>query len=109
MDIPTILKRNEGITALVLVGISVSILDIYTSYVLSKLSYIEGNPFMRYLMVNFGMWSFIVVNFILSILVISFLTWGSLEKLEGKFRYVPLVIYCVIRAVAVVNNVVIVV
>jgi len=108
MDITAILKKNEGITVLVLVGIFVSILDIYTSYILRQLGYREANPFMRYLMVNFGIWSFVVVNFILSILVISFLTWGSLEKLEGKFRYVPLVIYCVIRAVAVVNNMLIV-
>ena len=104
MDIPAVLRKNQWIAVLLFFALLITILDLYTTYLLHMLGYIEANPFMNYLLTNFGLWFFITVNFVQSMLILSFLTWGSVEKLEGKFSCLPLMIYCIIRGAAVVNN-----
>ncbi len=104
MDMPAILKKFPWLIVLLFFAILITILDLYTTYVLYRLGFVEANPLMYYIITNLGPWFFIVINFVLSMLLISFLTWGSIDKLEGKLIYVPLGIYCVIRGGAVMNN-----
>ena len=109
MDIPTVLKKNQWIAVLLFFAVLITILYLYTSYLLFMLGFVEANPFMNYLLTNFGLWFFITVNSVLSMLVLFILTWGSVMKLEGKFSYLPLTIYCIIRGAAVVNNMLIII
>ncbi|MGM0510938.1 MAG: hypothetical protein ACQESD_07450 [Thermoplasmatota archaeon] len=80
-------------------------MDLYLSFVLTQMGYIEANPAMYHISNVYGLWTFVLVNMVLSVLVLGFLTWGSLEKVEGRWKYIPLLIYCVVRGAAVVNNV----
>jgi len=104
MDIAECVEKYEGILSLVLIGLFLTFIDLYSSYLLHQRGYIEANPVMNYLSINHGVWVFIILNLIFSLLIISFLTWGSIKKLDGKWSYLPLIIYCVIRGIAAVNN-----
>ncbi len=98
-------KRNANIILLTSIALVLTILDLYTSYILELRGYIEANPFMAYISTTYGLWMYISVNLLLSIFLITFLAWGSIKKLDGNYRYVPLLIFCVVRGAAVVNNV----
>ena len=62
------------------------------------------NPLMRPVLTNLGPTAFLLINFTLSFLLIAFLAHASIMKLEGIYQYLPLLVYSVIRASAVVNN-----
>ncbi len=99
--------RDKGITSLLIIGSILTVLDLFTSKIGLERGHIEANPFMDQIIVNIGIGGFLVVNLILSALLLIFLAWGSVKKLEGQYRYLPLIIYCIIRGAAVVNNVLI--
>jgi len=108
MEILKQIIRDKGITSLLMIGSILTVLDLYTSKLRLERGYLEGNPFMDQIIANIGIGGFLVVNFILSGLLLTFLAWGSVKKVEGGYRYLPLIVYCIIRGAAVVNNVLII-
>ncbi len=105
MDLVRYFEGNERVVALSVVGWMLTVMDLYLSFVLTQMGFIEANPAMHHISEVYGLWTFVSVNLVLSVIVLVFLTWGSIEKVEGRWKYLPLLIYCVIRGAAVVNNV----
>jgi len=105
MDVVGYIEENEGVVALSVVGWMVTVMDLYLSFVLTQMGFIEANPVMHHISTEYGLWTFVLINLVLSVIVLVLLTWGSLEKVEGRWKYLPLLIYCVVRGAAVVNNV----
>ena len=108
MKILDLIEKPRGITCLLIIGSILTVLDLYTTKVGLERGYLEGSPFMDQIIANIGIGGFLVVNLILSALLLTFLAWGSVKKLEGQYCYIPLIIYCIIRGAAVVNNVLII-
>jgi len=98
-------KEEHGITYLLVIAIGLTILDLYTTFIGLQRGFLEGNPIMRYVLTNLGMVGFLLINIVLSFSLLGFLTWGSIKKLEGKWRYLPIGVYCVGRGIFVVNNI----
>ena len=92
---------------LTIAALLVSVGDIYTTVVLYGKGYTEANYLMRILLDTYGTTGFVFVNAVLSFIIIYILVIGPLKYLknEGKWMYVPLLIYCIGRGAAVVNNV----
>lgn len=105
MNITREVKRNRGIVLLLILSLTLSILDIYTSVLLWQRGYIEGNPVMNYMFTYWDPLGFAIINLFLSTLVLSILSWISVCLLEGRSKYLPLLIYCLVRGVVVGNNV----
>ncbi len=104
MSIPREVQRDRGILTLLSLGVAFTFIDIYTSVLLWHQNYIEANPIMDYVFTYWGLLGFVIINLFLSALLLSFLSWASIYRLEGKSRYLPLLIYCVLRGIVVVNN-----
>ncbi len=105
MEFSEQVRKHTGIVLLVFSGFALTILDLYTSYILELHGFVEANPLMYYLSASHGLWVYIMVNLVISLFLIAFLAWGSVKKLDGFYRYLPMAIYCVVRGAAVVNNV----
>ena len=104
MKILDSIEKYKGLTCLLIIGSILTVLDLYTSKLRLERGHIEANPFMLQVIEGIGVTGFLMANLIISTLLIVFLAWGSLKKLEGRYRYLPLIIYCIIRGVAIVNN-----
>jgi len=98
-------KEERGITYLLVIAIALTILDLYTTFIGLQRGLIEGNPIMYHILTNYGWIGFFLVNTALSVLMVGFLTWTSIEKLKGIMKYPPIGVYCVIRGYFVVNNI----
>jgi len=97
-------KEEREVYSLLIIAIAFTILDIYTNSILHQKGFIEGNPIMRYVLLNLGIAGFLLINIVLSISLLGFLIWGSIEKLEGECRYPPIGVYCVGRGIFVRND-----
>ena len=104
MNLPEKLQKHKQITVLISLSLILTAVDLHTTYVLHGRGYIEWNPFMRYILTSIGSMTFLLINFTLSFLIIVFLAYGSVQKLKGRYRYLPLITYYVIRGSAVGNN-----
>jgi len=104
MNLLNILKKHKQFTALVSLSLFITVLDLATTYVLHGRGYIEGNTFMRQILSEFGPTPFLLINAIFSILLIAFLAYASAKKLEGRYQYLPLIVYCAVRGAASLNN-----
>jgi len=107
MNLTNQIRKHKAYTALISLGLFLTAVDLTTTYILHGRGYIEGNPFMRPILTEIGPTLFLLVNAVLSILLIAFLTYASTKKLEGKYQYLALIVYCVVRGAASVNNFVI--
>jgi len=104
MNLANLIKKHKAYTALVSLGLFLTVLDLSTTYTLHGRGHIEGNPFMRPILTEFGPTLFLLINVVLSILLIAFLAYASEKKLEGRYQYLPLIVYCVLRGAASLNN-----
>lgn len=99
-------EERDLLFAVALFAMILTLVDIYTSSRLLSMGYVEGNPFMSPLVSNLSL--FVVVNLFFSFCLILFLFHSSTRKLEGIHAYIPILVYCVVRGFAVVNNVVLI-
>jgi len=104
MNLPEQIQKHKAYTALISLSLFLTALDLYTTYILHGRGYIEGNPFMRPILTEFGPTLFLLINTILSLLLIAFLTYASAKKLEGRYQHLPLTVYCFLRGAASLNN-----
>ena len=124
MPLPDRIQKHRQITPLISISLFLTIIDIYTTYALHGRGHVELNPLMRPILTNLGPTAFLLINFTLSFLLIAFLAHASIKyfgisqkfqismelqcnssrKLEGRYQYLPLLVYCVIRGSVVVNN-----
>ncbi len=100
-------RDERKIPYLLIIAIALTILELYTSFRGLQRGFTEGNPVMRYVLTNLGLVGFLFVNVVLSSLLLAFLAWGSMEKLEGEWKYMPIGVYCLLRGIMVVNNILI--
>ncbi len=104
MNLTNRIRKYKAYTALISLGMFLTALDLVTTYVLHGRGYIEGNPFMRPILAELGPTLFLLINAVLSIMLIAFLTYASAKKLEGRYQYLPLLVYCVLRGAVSLNN-----
>jgi len=104
MNLTNQIKKHKAYTALLSLSLIFTALDLATTYILHGRGYTEWNPFMRPILTAFGPTQFRLINSILSILLIAFLAYASTKKLEGKYQYLPLIVYCLLRGAASLNN-----
>ncbi|GEM_PF-3610395 len=98
--------REDYLYSLTLLAVLTTTMDIFTSVILHTRGFVDANPSTEYLLYNHGVVAFVLINGTASIFFICFLTWTSERYLrgEGKWIYLPLMIYAVGRGVAALNN-----
>jgi len=104
MNLHDQIQRYKAYTALISLSLFLTALDLVTTYLRHGRGYIEGNPFMRSLLTEFSPTLFLLINAVLSILLIAFLASASTKKLDGRYQYLPLIVYSVLSGTASVNN-----
>lgn len=73
------MKEERGITYLLVIAKAFTILDLYLTLTMPLRGFTEANPVMRLVLMNLGMVVFLVVNAVLSLLLLGFLVWRSIE------------------------------
>ncbi len=102
-----------------IIAVAITILELYSTAVLAQRGFTEGNPIMRPVLTRLGLPAFLLFNAVLSVVLLSFLAWGSLELLKDDretkakdrtsetlemMKYIPIGTYCLIKGFAVVHN-----
>lgn len=105
--IEDIFRGQQDILGLYFMGCVITALDLWLSFVFLNAGYMEGNPFMAGLLSYLAIPAFIALNVSLSIGLMTVLAYSSMNYVDKKFqhyRFLPLLMYCSIRSVAIYHN-----